>query len=251
MATISELQSLLKCLDLTSLEGNDNEKSILTLVDKANWGCFDNFVAAVCVYPNFGELVRNKLNKSIKTAVVGGYFPSGQTTLQTKITELKTINETDVEEVDIVINRGALLACNYNVVYDEIAAMRNCIPKKTLKVILETGDISDPELIKKASEIAISAGADFIKTSTGKSHQGATLEAVEVMCAVIKNHFEKTGIKIGIKPSGGIREINEAVAYLNLVKSILGEVWIQPSLFRIGASTLYTNIVNQLKKLDA
>lgn len=251
MYLLNDLTTLLQCLDLTSLEGLDNQQSILELVDDANKGINDNYVAAVCVYPNFGNLVRSNLKPSIKTAVVGGCFPSGQTTLEAKVAELQSIQLTNVDEVDIVINRGALFGGDYDLVHAEIAAMRNAIPNKLLKVILETGELKDKSLIKKSAEIAIKAGADFIKTSTGKSGQGATQEAVELMCLVIKAHVEATGKKIGIKPSGGIREVDDALAYKDIVKRVLGDEWIQPDYFRIGASTLYKNLIHEITGIHA
>lgn len=240
------LLQLISCIDLTSLESTDNEQSILQLVQKANEGFDGTYPAAVCVYPNFGSLVSKNLNKLIQTAVVGGSFPSGQTFTATKISELELIENSTVQEVDVVINRGAFIAGDHAFVSNELNAMRRALPSKKLKVILETGELKSAENIEKAAELAIEAGADFIKTSTGKSTTGATPEAVEIMCLVIQNHFKKTGKKIGIKPSGGIRQIEDAHRYAKIVRNHLGEAWIHPSLFRIGASSLYDAILTKL-----
>jgi len=241
-----KLKKLLTCIDLTSLEATDHEESILNLVTKANEGYQGLHPAAVCVYPNFGDLVRKTLVNSINTAVVAGYFPSGQTFTQTKINELKLIDQSTVEEVDIVIHRGELLAGNFEFVKNEIKLMREAVPSKILKVILETGELKSAANIKKASEIAIESGADFIKTSTGKGATGADLQAVETMCIVISDHYKRTGKKIGIKPSGGIREIDDAIKYMDLVNKILGDEWMNNKLFRIGASSLYSAIISDL-----
>jgi len=243
-----KLKKLLGLIDLTSLESIDNEKTITELILKANDGYDGHYPAAVCVYPNFGNLVRKTLLQSINTAVVGGSFPSGQTITVAKIAELKLIEKTTVEEVDIVINRGEFLDGNFDFVKNEILLMRKAAPTKILKVILETGELKSEENIKKASWLAIDAGADFIKTSTGKGTAGATLQAVEIMCNVIFIHYQKSGKKIGIKPSGGIREIEDALNYMNLVNGILGEEWMNKKLFRIGASSLYSAIILELKK---
>ena len=250
MTDHDSLKKLLTCIDLTSLDGSDNQSSILNLVNKANAGFQSLYPAAVCDYPNFGNLVRKNLSLEINTAVVAGAFPSGQTFTETKIYELNLIDSTQVEEVDIVIHRGEFLAGNFDFVQNEIRLMREAVPTKILKVILETGELKNLENIKKASEIAIAAGADFIKTSTGKGSAGADLKAVEIMCKVILNHFQKTGKKIGIKPSGGIKEINDALNYIHLIKEILGEEWMNIKLFRIGASSLYDNIISNLKTLN-
>jgi deoxyribose-phosphate aldolase len=250
MYTRPDLLHLISCIDLTSLEATDHEQSILKLVQKANTGFNDVYPAAICVYPNFGNLVVKSALPTISTAVVGGYFPSGQTYTAAKIAELSEIEKSLVHEVDIVINRGEFLNENYTYVADEIRQMRKAVPTKKLKVILETGELKSTALIQKASEIAIEAGADFIKTSTGKSAVGATPEAIEIMCSVIRNHFEKTGKKIGIKPSGGIRQIDEAFQYVNIVRTHLGDEWLTQQLFRIGASSLYDAIITQLSHGD-
>ena len=245
-----KLLQLISFLDLTSLESTDNETTITELVRKANEGYKGVHPAAVCVYPNYGNFVAQSVLKTIQTAVVGGAFPSGQTLTRAKISELETINTSTADEVDIVINRGEFLAGNYDYVSNELNAMRAAVPNKLLKIILETGELNTSEAIQKASELAIDAGADFIKTSTGKCAVGATPEAAEIMCDVIAKHAQRTDKKIGFKPSGGIRTIESALAYYDIVEKKLGTTWLQPALFRIGASSLYAAIVNELKNGD-
>ncbi len=246
MASTQNLLQIFSSIDLTSLESTDHSSTLELLLKKANTVIENRQVAAVCVYPNLGDFVKRNINSGIKTAVVGGYFPTGQTLPEAKVAELKLIEKTTADEVDIVINRGAFLAGDYDYVRNELQAMRQAVPSKILKIILETGELKSADQIRMASEIAIECGADFIKTSTGKSAVGATPEAAEIMCEVIKNHFTKTAKKIGFKPSGGIRTIEQALSYLEIVKRVNGEAWIQPELFRIGASTLYDAVVAEL-----
>jgi deoxyribose-phosphate aldolase len=246
MASTQNLLQIFSSIDLTSLESTDHGSTLELIIKKANTAIDNRHVAAVCVYPNLGDFVKSKLKPTIKTAVVGGCFPSGQTLTEAKVAELKLIEKTSADEVDIVINRGAFLAGDYDYVRNELQAMRQAVPSKILKIILETGELKNADQIRLASEIAIACGADFIKTSTGKCAVGATPEAAEIMCEVIKNHFEKTGKKIGFKPSGGIRTIEQALAYLEIIERINGSDWIQPELFRIGASSLYDAVVAEL-----
>ncbi|MBK9191547.1 MAG: deoxyribose-phosphate aldolase [Crocinitomicaceae bacterium] len=250
MSQKQELLKILSLIDLTSLEATDSESSISTLVEKANEGYQNHYPAAVCVYPNFGNFVRSNLKNEMSVAVVAGYFPSGQTLLHAKIAELESVNKTIAEEVDIVINRGLALTERWDDLSNEISAMRKAAPHKKLKVILETGELKSADLIRKVAEISISSGADFIKTSTGKSTVGATKEAAEVMCEVIKTHAEKTGKKIGFKPSGGIRTVEDAKLYFSVVNKILADDWLCPELFRIGASSLYDALISELKHAD-
>ena len=237
---------MISFIDLTSLESTDSRTTIDWLVDKANEGVDGTFPAAVCVYPNLGDYLRNTLRSEINAAVVGGAFPTGQTFTQAKLEEIRLIAQTKVDEVDIVINRGDLLCGKYEQVHDEIASIKMLIGNKHLKVILETGELEMQEHVQKASEIAIEAGADFIKTSTGKMVRGADPESVYTMSRVIKRHFEATGKKVGIKPSGGIRTYDDALLYYRIIDNILGEEWLSPELFRIGASSLYDNLKEEL-----
>jgi deoxyribose-phosphate aldolase len=237
-----QLLKLISLIDLTSLDNCDTESSIKKLVEKANSSCFGVYPAAVCAFANFGDLVRKNLNPSIKTAVVGSCFPSSQTLSAAKIAEANLISQTAVDELDIVINRGDFFDEKYDQISHEISRIKQALKEKTLKVILETGDLKTEKSIKLAAELAIESGADFIKTSTGKTSQGASPDAVRWMCEVIKIHHINTGIKIGIKPSGGIKTIDDALVYYNIVQEELGEDWLTPSLFRIGASSLYDQL---------
>lgn len=243
------IRQLISCIDLTSLNNTDDEKAIQPLISKANKGFDKTYPAAVCTFSNFGSYVRTSLNSSIKTAVVGSCFPTGQTLSASKIQEARAIAETPVNELDIVINRGDALSGNHQLIFDEIQSVRAAIGNLHLKVILETGELKEEDLIKQIAQIAIDAGADFIKTSTGKSAIGATPEAVQWMCEVIQVHHQKTGQKIGIKPSGGIRTLKDALTYYTIVESILGTEWLNPTYFRIGASSLYDQLIADYKAL--
>lgn len=238
---------LIQLIDLTSLSSTDTKSSILPLIKKANIGVEGIYPAAVCVYANFGEYAKSQLNSNIKTAVVGGNFPTGQTLLAAKISELEQISRTDIDEIDIVINRGDANSEAYSKIENEISLLKNVIGSKHLKVILETGELENQEIIRKTAKAAIKGGADFIKTSTGKMVSGADPESVLTMCSVISEHFQNTNKKIGIKPSGGIRTLEEVLVYYKIVKSKLGEEWLNPHLFRIGASSLYDNLISELE----
>lgn len=238
---------LISFIDLTSLGNTDTEPIILELIRKANKGVHGVYPAAVCTFANFSDFVSANINPQIKIAAVGGSFPTGQNISAIKIEEVNHISKTKADEVDIVLNRGDLISENYDRISQEIDSMKNTLGQKHLKVILETGDLDEAQ-IKKAAELSILSGADFIKTSTGKTSIGAEPEAVKLMCEVIKSHFIKTGKKIGIKPSGGIRTVNDALQYYSIVKNILGDTWLTPALFRIGASSLYDNLVNALNE---
>lgn len=238
---------LISFIDLTSLNNTDNADNITQLVQKANLGYNNAFPAAVCVFSNFGEFAKQNANSNINVAVVSTCFPSGQTIQKSKFLEIECVNETSIDEVDIVISRGEFLAGNFNFVSNEILEIKKRLPNKHLKVILETGELISENNIRKASQIAMESGADFIKTSTGKMSIGSTPEAVFFMCNEILNHFKKTGQKIGIKPAGGIRNLNDAIIIYKIVKDVLGEEWLNSNLLRIGASSLYDNLINEHK----
>ena len=241
--TKEELKLALSLVDLTSLEGKDTAKSIESLTKKA----IDSGVAAVCVYPTLVKTAAlNLKNTAIKIASVAGAFPSGQLPLNLRLQEALFAIEQGADEIDMVISRGKFLEGDYQFVFDEVAAFKKIVGEKTLKVILETGELETLDNIKMASNIAIKAGADFIKTSTGKIAGVATLSAICVMLQEVKNQFEQTGKKIGIKPSGGISDGKTAVAYLRLTKTILGKEWLQPALFRFGASRLVDNLIVEI-----
>jgi len=243
------LHQLISFIDLTSLGNLDNESSILKLIELANEGVEGHYPAAICVFSNFGDLVRSKASSTIKTAVVGGNFPTGQGLTKAKNNELSAINKSTVDEVDIVINRGELLAGNYSYVLNEVKSAKEIIGSKCLKVIIESGDL-DKEHIQKATEICIEGGADFVKTSTGKTDTGATEEAAQIICNVIAEEFKNSGNRVGFKVSGGVRTVDDAMKYYSIVKETLGNEWLKPQLFRIGASSLFENIKNKISQID-
>ena len=230
-ASKEELQLNLSLIDLTSLEGKDNEKSIQLLCEKAKkFG-----TAAVCVYPPFVSIAKKYLKETnIKIASVAGAFPSGQLPLNLRLEEAKYALSEGADEIDMVISRGKFLEGNYKAISEEVSSFKKICNNKILKAILETGELESEEIIRKASELAIDAGADFLKTSTGKIAVSATLESVCTMLLAIKD----SGKKIGIKPSGGISDGDTAVKYLRLTEKILGKEWLNARLFRLGASRL-------------
>ena len=243
------LIQLISFLDLTTLEGTDNDESIVRLCQKAlamgEKGL--PFPAAVCVYSPYIKRVKQLLSETkIKTATVTGFFPSAQAPLFLKLEEVKFAVGEGADELDMVISRGKLLEGEETYVFDEIAAIRDLAQNIHLKVILETGELKTPELIRKASEIAIAAGADFIKTSTGKSIPAVTEEAAYIILKVIKEHYLKTGIKKGFKPAGGISNPIQAMKYYLMIKHISGEEWLTSDLFRIGASRLVDNLLKEI-----
>ncbi len=245
------LKKILSFVDLTTLSGDDTKEKVTALCKKAlalqkQYGAGAH-PAAICVYPPFASLVKKILDGSgIQTACVAGAFPSGQAPLVAKIAEVKWTAEQGADEIDTVINRGLFLEERYDEVKAELVAIKAACGNAHLKVILETGELKTLEHIRKASEIAIEAGANFIKTSTGKISPAATIDAVEVMAEVVKEHFDKTRKKIGIKPAGGISTCEDAEQYVDVVRRILGDEWLTPALFRIGASRLVDNLVTQM-----
>lgn len=238
------VKKVLSCIDNTTLNATDSEPSVEAF-------CRHTMemggVAAVCVYPRFVPVAASVLAGSgIKVASVAGAFPHGQLPLGLKVDEVRYVVEQGTDEVDIVINRGLLLAGEGNAVRDEVAAMKEACQGRTLKVILETGEIPSPTLIRRASELAIEGGADFIKTSTGKIATGATLEAAEVMLEVIANYVKIYKKTVGFKAAGGIREPEEALNYVLLAKKIVGEDYVNNHTFRIGASRLTDKLFSLL-----
>ena len=239
------LRQLFSFMDFTSLEGSDNQAKIKSLCEKAiSFGEKGlPYPAAVCIYPPFIATAKNALKGTpIRVATTAAAFPSGQMPLAIKLQEIRYAVNEGADEIDVVISRGTFLDKGYPQIYRELDAMRDITKHNILKVILETGELLTPENIAKASEIAIEAGADFIKTSTGKITPAATEEAVFVMLQVIREHYRKTGRKIGIKPAGGISDPSVALNYHFLVSEVLGEDWLTPVLFRIGASRLADRI---------
>lgn len=242
---------LMGIIDLTTLEGSDTRQRIVLLCEKAlstgNISQDQPSVAAVCVYSPFVALARYILgNSGIKVACATGGFPSGQLPLVLKLQEIQFALDQGADEIDMVISRGKLLEGDENEVYDEIASIKEICRGVLLKVILETGELSSVPLIRRASELAILAGADFIKTSTGKIQPAATEPAVLIMLDTIKEYAGATGKQIGIKPAGGIQQPGQALRYYRLVHHVLGDPWLNPRLFRIGASRLVDNLLMEL-----
>lgn len=242
------LMNILNSIDLTSLNTSDNKSHILHLTGKVNSfsGRYTNIpnVAAICVYPNFVSVVKEKLTvKTVKIASVAGAFPSSQTFRSIKVAECKMAVEAGADEVDIVIPVGAFLGNDFAMVADEIREIKEAIGENQLKVIVESGLLSDYEQIFKASMIAMDAGADFIKTSTGKTATSATPEAAFVMCSAVRVFYEETGIKVGFKAAGGISTTADAINYYQIISECLGKDWLSNKLFRIGASRLANNIL--------
>jgi len=245
------LMSILNLIDLTSLNTTDNRSQILHFTGKVNSfsGRYSNIpnVAAVCVFPNFVSVVKEKLSaRNVKIAAVAGAFPSSQTFMAIKLLECKMAVEAGADEIDIVIPVGAFLGNDFAVVADEIRQIKGAVGVKQLKVIIETGLLGSYENIFKASMIAMDAGADFIKTSTGKVPVSATPEAAFVMCRAIADFYSETGIKVGFKAAGGIANASDAIIYYKIVKNCLGDGWMNSTLFRIGASRLANNILSEI-----
>lgn len=240
-------KEICRFVDLTSLNTADSHESIEKFLEQAIEYDKKGFtVAAVCLFPNFGRKAVEKLQESkIKTAVVAGSFPNAQSFLSVRLHECELAIESGVDEIDIVLNIGELLDGNYTQVSDEVRAFKNLIGDKKLKVILETGLLEETSTIKKAAELAINGGADFIKTSTGKGFPGANLEAVVTMAEVIASHYNTSKKHVGLKISGGVKTYADAVRYFERVESILGKNFMSPDLLRIGASSLVQNLMNE------
>ena len=244
-------QFLLNCIDLTTLSSEDSDQSVAKFVSKVNdfeekYAEYGN-VAAICVYSNFASVVRQTLEtNAVKVAVCSGNFPSSQARLEVKTIETSLAVADGADEVDIVLNLGYFTDGAYEELSDEISeicqAARSCNDAARVKVILETGALQSAENIKRASVLAMYSGADFIKTSTGKMYPGASVEAAYVMCKCIKDYYEKHGRMVGFKAAGGVRTAADAVKYYTIVKEVLGEEWLTPEWFRIGASSLANNL---------
>ena len=253
----SKMQGLLMALnmiDLTTLEGADTEEKVKQLCFKAHH-LHDDIpglpsTAAVCVYPNFVKLAVKELKGTgVKVASVATAFPSGQSSAEIKLLDTKIAVDNGADEVDMVISRGKFHSGEYNFVFDEIAMIKEACGKNVrLKVILETGEIGTLDKVRQASDIAMYAGADFIKTSTGKIKPAATLPVTLVMLEAIRDYYYKTGIMIGMKPAGGISNSKLALHYLLMVKETLGGKWLTNEYFRFGASSLANDVLLQIAK---
>ena len=246
---------LLGSVELTSLKATDNDESILKLTEKVN--AFDNdyptlpHVATICVYPCFAGIVSESLEvDGVEVACVSGNFPSSQALLDVKCVETALAINDGATEIDMVMSVGRFLAGDYETVCDEIQQIKEACREHPLKVILETGLLGKASLIKKASILAMYAGADYIKTSTGKEKPAATPEAAYVMCQAIKEYYEQTGIRIGFKPAGGMNTIEDALVYYTIVKEVLGEEWLTNRMFRLGTSRLCNLLINDLLKAE-
>ena len=243
-----QLRKIFGLIDLTTLSEQDNTENVSLMCRKVNqmgelYADMPN-VAAICVYPELVGVVRENLeNPLVSIASVGGGFPSSQTFTNIKVMEIEQAIELGAEEIDIVMNVGKFLMGDLEYVDYELNVIKQRLGPVHLKVILETGSLKDLSLIRKASLLAIGAGADFIKTSTGKISPGATPEAMVVMCCAIRDFYMRTGKKIGIKPAGGISDPQTALLYYQIAKEILGEEWLNSERFRIGASRLANRIL--------
>lgn len=242
---------LFNTIDLTTLNSTDSQQSVAAFTERVN--AFDEEhpelpnVAAICVYPCFAPVVRSVLEVSkVDVACVSGGFPSSQTFPEVKIAETALAVEGGADEIDIVLNLGAFFDEDYEELCDEIQEIKHSCRDARLKVILETGALKSAENIKKASVLSLYSGADFLKTSTGKGYDGATLEAAFVMCSCIKEYYEKTGTMVGFKASGGVSSTEDAVKYYCIVKEVLGEQWLTNEYFRIGASRLANNLLSDI-----
>ncbi|MCH5233882.1 MAG: deoxyribose-phosphate aldolase [Muribaculaceae bacterium] len=242
---------IFNCIDLTTLNTTDSQESVTAFIQRVN--DFDNEypqypnVAAVCVFSNFAGLVRSVLEVSdVKIAVVAAGFPSSQTFTAVKVADVALAVAEGANEVDVVLNLGMLRDKNYEELCDELIEIKHTAKEAQVKVIIESGALKDPEQIRDASILAMYSEADFIKTSTGKVYEGASPEAAFVMCSCIKEYYEKTGRKVGFKAAGGVRSSEEALLYYAIVKEVLGEEWLNNSLFRIGASSLANSMLAKM-----
>ena len=252
----SKMQALnlsLSMIDLTTLEGKDSEGKVNQLCYKASH-LHDKHpglpnVAAICVYPPMVPIAKKALaDTGINVASVATAFPSGMADIDAKLDEVKSVVDAGADEVDMVISRGKFLGGDYDFVFDEIGQVKDACGKAYLKVILETGELVTLDNVRLASDIAMEAGADFIKTSTGKVSPAATPSVVLTMLEAIRDFQTKTGKRIGMKPAGGIGTAKQAIQYLVMIKETLGEDWLSPDLFRFGASSLANDILMQIMK---
>jgi len=252
----SKMQALylaLSMIDLTTLEGKDSEGKVKQLCYKASHLHYKHpglpYVAAICVYPTMVPIAKKELaGTGINVASVATAFPSGMADINAKLDEVKSVVDAGADEVDMVISRGRFLSGDYNYVSDEISQVKDACGKAHLKVILETGELVTLDNVQLASDIAMEAGADFIKTSTGKVSPAATPPVVLTMLEAIRDFQIKTGKKIGMKPAGGIGTAKQAIQYLVMIKETLGDDWLSPNLFRFGASSLANDILMQIMK---
>jgi deoxyribose-phosphate aldolase len=252
-AKLFALDLAVRMMDLTTLEGADTPGKVAALTSKGiRPDPSDSTVpsvAAICVYPNLvPTAVERTRGTSVKVASVATAFPSGQAPTNVKVAEVREVVEMGADEVDMVIDRGAFLSGRYAKVYDEVVQVKEAAGGAHVKVILETGELGTYDNVRRASLLAIAAGADFIKTSTGKLPSAATLPVTLVMLEAIRDVYEETGRRVGMKPAGGIRQAKQAVQYLVQLHETLGPEWLTPDLYRLGASTLLNDVLMQIRK---
>ena len=238
-------------IELTSLNTTDSDVSIMAFTEKVNRfdSAYPNFphVAAVCTYPCFAEVVNDTLEvDGVEITCVSGSFPSSQALIEVKVAETALALKDGATEIDIVMPVGKFLSGNYAELCEEIAELKQVCGEHAMKVILETGNLKTAANIKKAAILSMYAGADYIKTSTGKEKISATPEAAYVMCQAIKEYYEKTGIQIGFKPAGGINTVMDAIIYYTIVKEVLGEKWLTNKWFRLGTSRLANMLLSEM-----
>ena len=252
-AKLEGITLAIRCIDLTTLEGKDSRGRVRSLCAKAvnprpGWPNVPS-VAAVCVYPNLVPVAKQALSgTSVKVASVATAFPSGLSSLDVKLADTAAALESGADEIDMVIDRGAFLSGDEGTVFAEIGAVKQLCGNAHLKVILETGELGTYDNSRRASDLALEAGADVIKTSTGKVGTNATFPTALVMCEAIRDFARRTGERRGLKVAGGVRNTKQALTYLVIVKETLGDAWLTPDRFRIGASSLLDDLLMQLEK---
>ena len=249
--TVEVKKFLMGSVELTTLKTTDSEESVLAFTEKVNkfYHAYPDLphVATICVYPCFAEIVSQSLEvDGVEVACVSGSFPSSQAVLEVKVAETALALKDGATEIDIVMSVGKYLSGDYETVCDEIAELKCVCGDKKMKVILESGLLPSPADVKRASILAMYAGADYIKTSTGKEKPAATPEAAYVMCQAIKEYYEKTGIQIGFKPAGGLNTVHDALIYYTIVKEVLGEQWLTNQWLRLGTSRLANLLLSEV-----
>ena len=249
--TLEVKKFLMGSVELTTLKTTDSEESVLKFTERVN--DFDNeypdlpHPATICVYPCFAQIVSQSLEvEGVEVACVSGSFPSSQALIEVKTVETALAIKDGATEIDIVMSVGKFLSGDYETVCDEIGELKAICGEKKMKVILETGLLGSAENINKASILAMYAGAEYIKTSTGKEKPAATPEAAYVMCQAIKEYYDKTGIQIGFKPAGGLNTVHDALVYYTIVKEVLGEKWLTNQWFRLGTSRLDNLLLSEV-----
>lgn len=249
--TVEVKKFLLGSVELTTLKTTDSDESVLAFTEKVNE--FENaypdlpHVATICVYPCFAKIVSESLEvDGVGVACVSGSFPSSQARIEVKIAETALAVQDGATEIDIVMPVGKFLSGDYEGVCDDITELKNACGEAPMKVILETGDLVTASNIKKASILSMYAGADYIKTSTGKEKISATPEAAYIMCQAIKEYYDETGIQIGFKPAGGLNTVSDALIYYTIVKEVLGEKWLTNKWLRLGTSRLANLLLSEI-----